>query len=53
LNATEGIKFKAAQLLGISRKTLWEKLKAHHIGDQHVDDDEHTKSASTNGATTR
>jgi two-component system response regulator AtoC len=53
LNATDGIKFKAAQLLGISRKTLWEKLKAHHIGGHHVDEDEHDESTSTNGATTR
>jgi two-component system response regulator AtoC len=53
LNATDGIKFKAAQLLGISRKTLWEKLKAHHIGD-HVDEDEqHDEPTPINGATTR
>jgi DNA-binding NtrC family response regulator len=31
LEATDGVKFKAAQRLGISRKTLWEKLKAHQI----------------------
>lgn len=26
-----GNRTKAAELLGISRKNLWEKLKAHHI----------------------
>ena len=31
LNATDGVEFKAAQLLRISRKALWEKLKLHHI----------------------
>ncbi|MCA9525410.1 MAG: sigma-54-dependent Fis family transcriptional regulator [Myxococcales bacterium] len=31
LRATDGHKTKAAALLGISRKNLWEKLKAHGI----------------------
>lgn len=39
LNATNGVKFKAAHLLGISRKTLWEKLKAHHITDSNLEDE--------------
>jgi hypothetical protein len=38
LRATQGIKFKAARLLGISRKTLWEKLKAHDIKELGPDD---------------
>lgn len=40
LNATNGVKFKAARLLGISRKTLWEKLKAHQITDSNLDEDD-------------
>jgi DNA-binding NtrC family response regulator len=40
LNATNGVKFKAARLLGISRKTLWEKLKAHHITDSDLDEED-------------
>jgi DNA-binding NtrC family response regulator len=40
LNATNGTKFKAARLLGISRKTLWEKLKAHHITDSNLDEED-------------
>jgi DNA-binding NtrC family response regulator len=31
LDETKGKKTKAAKLLGISRKTLWEKLKSHEI----------------------
>jgi DNA-binding NtrC family response regulator len=46
LNATEGVKFKAAQLLGISRKTLWEKLKLHHITPSAVDDDDEVEARS-------
>ena len=33
LGATEGRRDRAAELLGISRKTLWEKLRAHGISD--------------------
>mgnify|MGYP006267698993 CR=1 FL=1 len=33
LRATEGKKSKAADLLGISRKNLWEKLKAHQLNE--------------------
>jgi two-component system response regulator AtoC len=40
LNATNGVKFKAARLLGISRKTLWEKLKLHQITDSNLEDEE-------------
>jgi DNA-binding NtrC family response regulator len=46
LNATNGTKFKAARLLGISRKTLWEKLKAHHITDSNLDEDDDLDPAS-------
>jgi two-component system response regulator AtoC len=31
LKSTKGNKTKAAETLGISRKTLWEKVKAYHI----------------------
>ena len=31
LRATEGRRADAAELLGISRKTLWEKIKHHAI----------------------
>jgi DNA-binding NtrC family response regulator len=31
LAATEGRRAEAAELLGISRKTLWEKIKLHEI----------------------
>jgi DNA-binding NtrC family response regulator len=31
LTATEGRRAEAAELLGISRKTLWEKIKSHEI----------------------
>ncbi|MGF1508726.1 MAG: sigma-54-dependent transcriptional regulator [Myxococcota bacterium] len=33
LRSVDGKKAKAAELLGISRKNLWEKLKAHGVGD--------------------
>ena len=44
LNATDGVKFKAAQILGISRKTLWEKLKFHNITSAELDDDDQVES---------
>jgi DNA-binding NtrC family response regulator len=31
LDATEGRRNEAAEILGISRKTLWEKIKAYHL----------------------
>ncbi len=31
LRSTDGNKTKASAILGISRKTLWEKLKVHNI----------------------
>jgi len=31
LEATEGRRSEAADLLGVSRKTLWEKIKAYEI----------------------
>jgi DNA-binding NtrC family response regulator len=34
LNHSRGAKCEAARLLGISRKTLWEKLKSHQIGSR-------------------
>jgi len=33
LAATEGRRAEAAELLGVSRKTLWEKIKHHQISD--------------------
>ena len=33
LAASGGRKTKAAEILGISRKNLWEKLRGHGIGD--------------------
>jgi DNA-binding NtrC family response regulator len=38
LAATKGKRLQAAQLLGISRKSLWEKLRAHEIADSDVED---------------
>jgi DNA-binding NtrC family response regulator len=38
LGAAEGKRTRAAELLGISRKNLWEKLKAHDISDSDVED---------------
>ena len=32
LNITQGSKIRAAEMLGISRKTLWEKMNAYKIG---------------------
>jgi DNA-binding NtrC family response regulator len=46
LSATDGVKFKAAQLLGISRKTLWEKLKLHHITPPALDDEDDVEAGS-------
>jgi len=38
LTATDGKKTRAAELLGISRKNLWEKLREHGISDSDLDD---------------
>ena len=38
LDATRGRKADAAKLLGISRKNLWEKLRAHDITESDSDD---------------
>jgi DNA-binding NtrC family response regulator len=38
LTATEGKKRRAAELLGISRKNLWEKLRDHAIDESDLDD---------------
>jgi DNA-binding NtrC family response regulator len=38
LNAAGGRRGRAAQLLGISRKNLWEKLRAHGIADADLDE---------------
>jgi DNA-binding NtrC family response regulator len=45
LNATDGVKFKTARLLGISRKTLWEKLKFHHITASELEDEDEVESS--------
>ena len=34
LSHSRGAKCEAARMLGISRKTLWEKLKSHQIGSR-------------------
>jgi DNA-binding NtrC family response regulator len=39
LAVAHGKRTRAAELLGISRKNLWEKLNAHGISDSDVDDD--------------
>ena len=38
LNVTEGKRLKAAQLLGISRRNLWLKLRKHGISDSDLED---------------
>lgn len=37
LHSAHGKRGKAAEMLGISRKNLWEKLKAHNISDSEED----------------
>ena len=38
LAVAQGRRAHAAELLGISRKNLWEKLKAHEITDSDLDE---------------
>jgi DNA-binding NtrC family response regulator len=38
LNVTQGKRLKAAQLLGISRRNLWLKLRKHGISDSDLED---------------
>ena len=37
---SKGNKSLAAQMLGISRKSLWEKLRQHGLGDADIEDRE-------------
>ncbi|MCA9545484.1 MAG: sigma-54-dependent Fis family transcriptional regulator, partial [Myxococcales bacterium] len=37
LKLADGKKMRAARMLGISRKNLWEKLKSHQVGDDEDD----------------
>jgi DNA-binding NtrC family response regulator len=39
LRSVAGNRGRAAEILGLSRKGLWGKLKAHGISDEHIDDD--------------
>jgi DNA-binding NtrC family response regulator len=34
LHQSKGVKLEAARLLGISRKTLWEKLRMYQLGSR-------------------
>ena len=38
LALTDGQKARAAKILGISRKNLWEKLRAHGISDSDAEE---------------
>ena len=40
LHLSEGKKARAAELLGISRKNLWEKLRAHGLSDHESESDD-------------
>ncbi len=39
LRAAHGNRTRAARMLGISRKCLWEKLRAHGVGEDEIADD--------------
>jgi DNA-binding NtrC family response regulator len=47
LSASQGVKSRAARLLGVSRKTLWEKLKGHHITDDDLEDEDELEPKSS------
>jgi two-component system, NtrC family, response regulator HydG len=47
LSASQNVKSRAARLLGISRKTLWEKLKGHHITDDDLEDEDEPEPTSS------